>query len=100
MPSPSRIARPSPRYHPTWHVTRDSSTYFAAQGDVVIRQLRGCTNASGSEDDNAQVWPANMQGVDDFKQIGYANNGGTSMNWWATCCSGFTSNVTGMSLSF
>lgn len=98
-------------YSPTWHVIRNTSTYFAAQGEVVVRQLRGCTDASGTllQNCSAQVWPANMQGAGEFKQIGYANVGSPSnpptcnssaMNWWATCCSGFTENVTQMSLAF
>jgi hypothetical protein len=84
-------------------VIRNTSTYYAAQGEVVIRQLHGCTNASGSlQNCDAQVWPANMQGTDDFKQIGYANItcNGTGMNFFATCCAGFTDIVSEMSLAF
>jgi hypothetical protein len=93
-------------YHPTWYVFRDTATYYAAQGEVVIRQLSGCTHSDGSanQDYHAQVWPANIQGTNEFKQIGYGNDtsGGTAMNWWATenGGSGFDQNVTGMSLAF
>ncbi|MGH3523260.1 MAG: hypothetical protein ACRDU4_10660 [Mycobacterium sp.] len=95
-------------YSPTWHVLRTGSTFYAAQGEVVIRQLRGCTNSNQSNLQNyyAQVWPANILGVgsgtNEFKQIGYGNEttNGTSMNWFATCCSGGTDSVTGMGLTF
>jgi hypothetical protein len=101
----------TPNYGPTWHVYRSTSTYYAAQGEVVIRQLRACTNSDGTSYQNcaAQVFPANMQGSNDFKQIGYAAVGSltdpptcnsSAMNWWATCCSGFTESVTQMSLAF
>ncbi len=90
-------------YTPTWHVFRNTSTYYAAQGEVVIRQLHGCTNQSGSlQRFTTWAWPANMQGASDLKQIGYGveTDNGTAMNWWATCCSGFTENVTAMGLTF
>jgi hypothetical protein len=29
-----------PNYAPTWHVYRNTATYYAAQGEVVIQQLR------------------------------------------------------------
>ncbi len=98
-------------YSPTWHVWRDTTTYYAAQGQLVIKQLRGCTNSSGSSLQNcaAQVWPANLDGTNDFKQIGYANVGtptdpplcnSSAMNWFATYCSGWTESVSGMSLAF
>lgn len=108
----SNCANISADYSPTWHVFR-LGTFYAAQGEVVIRQLRGCTNASGSALQNcaAQVWPANMQGAfgTDFKQIGYANVGtpsdpapcnSSAMDWFATCCSGWTDNVSPMTLAF
>lgn len=100
-------------YSPTWHVFRNSSTYYAAQGEVVVRQLRGCSNSDHSLQQNcaAQVWPANMQGTNEFKQVGYAIVGSpndpsscnsSAMNWWATenGGTGFDQNVTGMSLAF
>jgi hypothetical protein len=69
------------------------------------------TDASGSlQNCAAQVSPANMQGYpNEFKQIGYAAVGSpddpptcnsSAMNWWATCCSGFTQIVTPMGLTF
>lgn len=87
-------------YTPTWHVIRNTANYYAAQGEVVIRQLHGCTGSSGNTI-LAQVWPANMQGPLDFVQIGYANVGtGTTMNWWAATDANMTSTVSQMSLSF
>jgi hypothetical protein len=50
-----------------------------------------------------------MQGTNEFKQIGYANVetpddpptcNSSAMNWFATCCSGFTASQTPMSLAF
>lgn len=90
-------------YAPTWLVIRNSSTYYAAQGEVVIRQLHGCTNASGSLQKFVTfAFPANLEGTTDFKQIGYGvvTDNGTAMNWFATCCSGWAEVVTGMSLTF
>lgn len=93
-----------PSYAPTWHVLRNSTNYYAVQGEVVIRQLRGCTNADGSnnQDWHAWAWPANMEGTDDFKQIGYGviTSNGTGMNFWATKYAGFTEEVSEMSLAF
>ena len=87
-------------YSPTWHVFRDNANYYAVQGEVVIRQLHGCTGGSGTTI-LAQVWPANMQGSLDFLQIGYANiDSGTTMNWWASSNSAPSPDVSQMSLSF
>lgn len=100
-------------YHPNWHVFRNTSTYYAAQGEVVIRQLRACTNSNGTPQQScaAQVWPANMQGSNEFKQIGFASVGSitdpptcnsSAMNWWATVNGGIgnVDNVSQMSLAF
>lgn len=101
-------------YNPTWHVWRDTSNhpaYYAAQGQTVIKQLRGCTNSNGTyeQDCAAQVWPANLQGTGEIKQIGYANVGtvtypancnSSAMNWFASVYVGGNDSVTGMSLAF
>ena len=93
-----------PSYAPTWHVVRNSTNYYAAQGEVVIRQLRGCTNADGSnnQDRHALAFPANMQGTNDYKQVGYGviTSNGTGMNFFATKYAGFTEEVSEMSLAF
>lgn len=81
---------PNPAYYPTWHVYRDTSHYFAAKAQFVIRQLRGCTNAAAGEDPIVLVMAANLQDPNDFPQIGYgtADTGGSNMVFWASTTAG------------
>lgn len=86
---------PSPGYYPTWHVYRDTTNYYAAKAQFVIRQLHGCTNAAAGEDPLALVMAANLEDPNDFPQIGYGtfDTGGSNMRFWASSTPGGSPNI-------
>lgn len=81
---------------PTWHVFRPyggtTTIFYAAKGEVVIRQLHGCTNSAG-QGPWTGVMAANMANPNpnttDFPQVAYGmKDTGTGMGFWATVPAG------------
>ena len=77
---------PNSSDHPTWHVYRNSFLYLQAIGQIVIRDVVGCTNPVGGEDSFSAIFPANMQDSDcnPFTQIGYGSVNASIDTFWAS----------------
>ena len=93
---------PGKVYSPTWHVYRDTATYYGVQGEVVIRQLHGCTGATGQQNPTVLVFPVNLETTNQFLQVGYGIGvgGGSNMQFYASSSDDNSGNVSPMSIGF